>query len=644
MNYIQALKIMIKSVQFASNRNSTIKNNIVIAPPARDRGSITIICGKNHSGKTYITKRIHRSITQRNEDLANNKEESIIHTVDNINVEYSPNIREINAILISRVDKITDSLRSVSAILESSHNNSKYLQQSDYIYRIQIKQALAFFCFDSIDDFNTKKNNQIDKTKWFDPDNLKYRSESLSSADIEKLYLCKRSHVVVKIFEDLTQGKLYFGINHRKTPKYGIIPEFELRLVFNGEIIIPIGGWSEGQKVLFALLLFIYYVKPDILIIDEIENHLHPEYVSTLLDYIKQNIKQTIITTHHPHIIFSKHVDIVNYLEFNKESDDLPEIIDTKSSDRLRTMKLNNVLLEKNYSKLLSTYKLFDAYDNQLLRLSTTSISDLNDLLIEIFTSLFNYDIVSPQLEKKPDLQSQKLYEIFQKKLHEQKLEILEFGAGEGRLLIDIDKVLKTPEKDKIAWSLYEPYDSPRKKLISNLRKHPYKDLINIYSEKPTTCFDFIIIPNVLHELTPCIIAEILTYCSKSLKEKGSIIIVELYPLLKPEKYAVPLNRNEWDRLARKIGFKASSNGIIFKNAIHDAYFTQLFISNTNNEFNQEKIEELITKFWITEVLPERINNYDGHIRFGDIDEIPTSIGNLCTIASINAYQNKIWK
>lgn len=636
---------MITTVQFSSNRNTSERHNIDIAPSALDKGSITIICGKNHSGKSYIVKRIHRSISQRNEQIKENpNKEYYIFPVDNIYTHYDNPNTPINSILIYRIALITDLLKGVSTKIENNHKSRKHLsQKSDNFDRIQIKEALELFCFECVYAYYFKREKIIDKKEWFNTENFESRTELLEGIDENNLYLCNRDNIVVKLFEDITKGKLYFGVNSRNISS-GKIPEFELRLAFNDDIIIPIGGWSEGQKVLFSIILVVYYIKPQVLIFDEIENHLHPEYISTLLDFIKQNVSQTIITTHHPHIIFSRHVDLVNYLEFDKSSNELPAIIEKKRSEKMKSMKLSNKLLDKNYNKLLSTYKLFDNYDNQLLRISSTSISDLNDVLIELFTSLFTYEIISPKKSKSPDLQSQKLYEIFEKKLNEQELEILEYGAGEGRLLIDIDKITKTTQKNKIKWNLYEPFSEPRKKLVSNLEKHNYRDQIQIHSERPNGKFDFIIIPNVLHELTSLVIADILYYCSNSLKQNGSIIIVELYPLLKPEKYAIPLKSNEWTKLGRELGFKATSNGINFKNAMFEAYFVQLFLPTNTNNFQIINFEKIIRKFWASEILQDRVQNYDGHIRFGDIDELPFSLGNLCTMASILANEKKIWK
>ncbi len=633
---------MIKSVQFSSNRNTEIKNNIDVSESNFEEGSITLICGENHSGKTYIIKHINRSIFDRNRKIKENPNNEYFNfSSSNIYVNYTEPKNIISSVYIQRFSLITNHLKSLSMKIKNNHKNRNHFSMSDNYDRIQIKKALEKFCFDCLFEFFQKSNLEIDKEKWIE--NYEYRNFLLKKIESKKLYLSTRNNEVVKLFEKLTKGKLYFGSNIIKTDQ-GEIYEFELRLVFNDNIIIPIGAWSEGQKVVFSLLLIIYYIKPEVLIVDEIENHLHPEYISSILSFIKKHIKQTIITTHHPHIIFSKHVDLVNYLEFEKKSDELPEIITQKRSEKMKSMKLSNKLLNKNYNKLLSTYKLFDNYDNQLLRISSTSISDLNEVLIELFTSLFSYEIITPKKIKKPDLQSQKLYEIFAKKIKDNELEILEYGAGEGRLLIDLDKITKITEKNKFNWHLFEPFDEPREKMKKNLKSFKNKLKIQIHSKRPVKKFDFIIIPNVLHELTSIQIADILHYSVNSLKKEGSIVIVELYPLIKPEKYAVPLNQNEWKKLGRGLGFKTYSNGIKFKNSMFEAYFVQLSISEKFNNSNVKKFEKIIRNFWKSEVLIDRIHNYDGHIRFGDVDELPYSLGNLCTISSIIANNKNIWK
>ena len=52
-----------------------------------------------------------------------------------------------------------------------------------------------------------------------------------------------------------------------------------------------------------------------IVLFDEIENHLHPAYMSLLLSALKERSVQTIVSTHHPHLIFSDHADRVFFLD-----------------------------------------------------------------------------------------------------------------------------------------------------------------------------------------------------------------------------------------------------------------------------------------------------------------------------------------
>lgn len=73
--------------------------------------------------------------------------------------------------------------------------------------------------------------------------------------------------------------------------------------------------WSDGQKSVFYLLLNLYYQNSGVIILDKIENHLHPTYISKILSIIRQSGRQCIVSTHHPHVIFSEYVDQIYYIE-----------------------------------------------------------------------------------------------------------------------------------------------------------------------------------------------------------------------------------------------------------------------------------------------------------------------------------------
>lgn len=92
-----------------------------------------------------------------------------------------------------------------------------------------------------------------------------------------------------------------------------IFPEIDVRplLTEDGRVMIKFleGNFellppntSDGYYKILTVLLAIY-LKPPLLIIDEIENSLHPETLELILDTIKATDIQAIITTHSPVVV-----------------------------------------------------------------------------------------------------------------------------------------------------------------------------------------------------------------------------------------------------------------------------------------------------------------------------------------------------
>jgi predicted ATPase len=68
----------------------------------------------------------------------------------------------------------------------------------------------------------------------------------------------------------------------------------------NFELLPP--NTSDGYYKILTVFMVIY-LKPPLLIIDEIENSLHPETLELILDTIKATDIQAIITTHSPVVV-----------------------------------------------------------------------------------------------------------------------------------------------------------------------------------------------------------------------------------------------------------------------------------------------------------------------------------------------------
>lgn len=639
----------LESVQFSGKRTSIGGNTLEIAQSSGISGSVTIICGRNHSGKSFILKRIHRCILKLNDDIEGNKVPiNYSIQIDGVTCKFSRKINEpISVVMICDVSDITEMMKDVSPIKDSSlkRNIEKPLGKEEFVKTDQFVKITIKNCFEKfrVECFTVYKgfSQPLDYGLLNDEGNNEYRVKILNEIPTEKLFLTPRNNEIVKVFEKLTRGKLYYGVAKRRGKN---LPTFQVYLVFNGDSIIPFSNWSDGQQVLFSILMMLFYERPSILLFDEIENHLHPEYISAAIEFAKLYTIQTIITTHHPHLIFSKHIDSVNFLEVLKSSEheEPEEVIDYNRNIKSKTPIRGNILLNQGYSKLLSTYKLFDSYDTQLLKLSSLVLDNFNEVLADLFISLFNYEVKKEN--ERPDIQSEQLYKILSNKIKQvgdADIEVLEYGTGKGRMLKNISKIATNESIQKIHWYLYEPFKSQRD-FLTNKENLPSLEFIQIPEDLPSSKFDVIFLANVLHELSPNSIADILSYCANHLKKDGFIIIIELFPLLKPEKYSVSLANIEWSNLAMELGFKVNSGLIPIRNAMHEAYFIQLSLASLQS-YQTEDIERNIKKYWNDQVLKNRIGEYDGGQVLTDIEEISKTLRLLTTITSISAYNIGKW-
>jgi len=637
------------TVQFSGKRTSIGINTLEIAKPSGILGAVTIICGRNHSGKSYILKRIHRSILKLNEEIeANNNPINNSIQIDNVTCRFGEIMNEsLSSVLICDVSYITEMMKDVSPIKDSSlkRNIEKPLGKDKFVKTDQYVQIITKNCFEKfrVDCFLEYKyfTQPIDYELFNKEDSNNYRVKILNEIPNDKLFLTPRKNEIVKVFEKLTRGILYYGVTKKRGMNFST---FQVYLVFNGDSVIPYNNWSDGQKVLFSVLIMLYYEKPSVLLFDEIENHLHPEYISAAIEFAKLYTHQTIITTHHPHIIFSKHIDSVNFLEILNRTEQVEpeEVLDYNRHVTTKIPIRGNILLNQGYSKLLSTYKLFDSYDTQLLKLSSLALDNFNEILADLFLSLFKYEVRKEN--NRPDIQSEQLYKILSNKIlqsNSDTIEILEYGTGKGRMLKNISKIATENNIQKTRWYLYEPIKSQRDLLISN-ENLPFSGFFEIPNTLPNSKFDIIFLANVLHELTPNSIAEILSYSTNHLKKDGLIIIIELFPLLKPEKYSVSLASIEWSNLAMELGFKVNSGLIPIKNSMHEAYFVQLSLSSSQS-FQTNDIEQSIRNYWNEQVLKNRIGEYDGGQNLTEVEEISKTLRLLTTIASISAYNIGKW-
>ena len=108
-----------------------------------------------------------------------------------------------------------------------------------------------------------------------------------------------------------------------------LFPDIEVRphITDDGRVMIKI--WEKGLELLppnisdgfykVLTILTAIYLKPSLLIIDEIENSLHPETLELILDTIRKSDVNAIITTHSPVVVDM--VDLSELILIEKDSE-----------------------------------------------------------------------------------------------------------------------------------------------------------------------------------------------------------------------------------------------------------------------------------------------------------------------------------
>ena len=626
-----------------SNRllgDETPQNKIDFETPSDFKPNVVnVICGKNRTGKSYLLNSIYQCLKEHNSDLAHgHKQQKSLLEGRDVRVIISSNDESLDVIYIGDVSELSKPnqiipLKQDSKTTLRGHRSKKNFKVDYNGFR----RHLFDFLKDSISFVLKNNETEFDQQLWDESD--EYREEIAKHFNKDRLYQLSLNDDLVEFFFEVTGGRIYLSYNPRHTGG-----AFDLFLVYSEQATYHWSKWSDGQKIFFICLILIKYHSPEILIFDEIENRLHPEYISKLLEYLKLKIPQSIISTHHPHIIFSKFVDKVWYLDLRENPEDLPFEIRRLEQNSIKSPKRVITNLDKEYQKLLSVYKLFNETDSRLIRLSESTIQGFNDLINKIFNNIFFYEIVAGKPGNQADLQTEELSRHIVSKFSQKgELRIVDVGAGYGRTLFEIDKIKNVQFSSNIEWLLYEPFSNVRDTLktnISPLQEHYRINVVDSLNE--ISRVDFAIFSNVVHEITPDAFADYLAKLPSMLDENGEIIIIDLYPLLLPEKFSVPYKAEELLEMLGNCGWNGKRTKINFKFSKFDAFWITAR-PNKAALTDKSKIQKKIEKYWKDEISKSRCRHYGGRVRLDNIDEIIEIMCELTTIASISSYFHKQW-
>jgi len=569
-------------------------------PMSSELGAINVFCGPNNSGKSHILKALSAIATGK---------------------------QAANAYQGFKIEKY-DSGSDLRIYLSGSHWNTKETIGviSSRYKRIDPNKPADFRNFSLQLFFEQLKRRSISPEEISDNNDL---IESLNKIvdDEFQLIPCYQEHEVIKFIETVLDARLLY----RKAKG-----NIEFVLANSSGLIVPYPGWSDGQKSVFYFILCVEYWRPDVLFSDEIENHLHPLFMSKVLEFIKKRVPQTFIATHHPHIIFSDYVDQAFYIEIEGTKTQ-PIINKYNKLQQQKSPSRNISLLSTSFSKLAATYKLFDVHDRQLLKQAGQLNHDADFSLYQGIFRLFYPDVLPSSSKILPDRQTLDMSSLISS--YNKSIKILDFGSGIGRVVNEFHKISKHRDSQPL-WFCWEPSPDLREKLGKILLKSGLdcKVLDSLDQLKESPC-DVAIVSNVIHELTPEGFSDLLISISQNIKEDGELLISEIHPLLQAEKYAVPYPFSILNELLIELGFTCVCRSFSVRDAQAYCILAKQHVALPEHE----EIVDLIEGYW-KRIKKLCLSSYNTRMSVSDSLDFRGLLMDLNTIASIEAWEAGYWK
>lgn len=482
-------------------------------------GSVIALAGKNGSGKSRILELIEKFSSNLNaENLINNE------------IVYIPNVNANNQIyantaktLQSQVNRVSRSqlLRDATNIIASYREIiTPYIKTIDTNIISTINKNINVVYEELLKEKPLLENN-FDFLAAFS--NLSYFQKISDELNLDRYNILAEGEPISKIeekdsYNKFEKFKFYFEkflgkkiISKAKKIATGEI--FSSDIMVNGSIINP-ALFSPGESILFcyAVLFFLMDINTKnglencILIIDEPENHLHPSAQIQVISTIKEIIKdrgQLWLATH-----------------------SLP-LLSSLDADEIFIVKNDSIVPPNRYNPGNSIIELMESEENSF-RIKEFLISSSDWAYSNFMTQCF----IDPDVHfvaAKDDKQ----VSLFRNLIESQSnLTILDYGAGKGRLAKVFEENAVLNKKIDFYCAL-EPDPAYVKEL----------DNINFIKEKytapeliPDNFFDFVLLFNVLHEISPEEWIPIFKAIKRCLKETGFLIIVEDKFLPKGEK------------------------------------------------------------------------------------------------------------
>lgn len=324
------------------------------------------------------------------------------------------------------------------------------------------------------------------------------------------------------------------------------------------DLLVPFGTLSDGEvNVLFLLYEVLSHSSgstPTLILIDELENHLHPELQSSFTRVLYESIPPHVMvlaTTHSPQILGAAPADSRILMVHSTARDE-------------RGRLFPNQLLTVD-SRVPVSRMLFDMYGAGSAALAASLLSETQRIsTAEVVPYAYQclFEPSAKSATRPSDPQRAWLSGYMHALSQEKELHILDIGAGSGREVGSLRQDLASDPMRAVVFDLVEP-NRERQKLLREMSASAHMVSIRaIYDSidcvPDDASYDMIFAHNVIHELPTRDFLTLLShYCRQSQDSMLSILEQAVLPTGETGYFLFHLQAMV--RLLKEIGFSVLS-------------------------------------------------------------------------------------
>lgn len=587
---------------------------------------IVLVAGKNGSGKSRLLAEIKTNlISKHTTSQLKQLENDLLNEEENLSTLSSAIYSRKATINLIPEKKLINELSKLEEALKKNKENILINKKIIETHQDEIETDKIYDNYEAIDFVPKQLNldNPESKTKENINIIVQDKRKGISNSQIKTLVLIqdiidkwfRATHQIIETDNAFNEKAMK---NYEKLKKYikifldtdlGFNQEDGSAEIFGFKLAQSDQLLSAGQKVLLQLCMAIYEQENDlekaVIFMDEPENHLHPkallDVINKLADIITEG--QIWIATHSINLLSNFEPKNIWYMEDGKiqHAGKIPEkVLKGLLGDQGNILKLENFI----------------------------------SLPSQMATNNFAFECLFEPLQVETGIDDPQIGQIIDaiKSKHNgsEKVKILDFGAGKGRLLSTIDEIGKIKNIQTIDWLEYYAYDLPsdNKQQCLNILNDIYENGGNRYFDSKSmfrdnteeNSFDMIVLSNVFHEIDPIYWndefgeSSLINY---ALKENGILLIIEDQLIPVGEKAYkngfLVFDKEQFKKLFNIPDYdvKEERNG-----RLKAHYIEKKYLSNMSNESKKEAIKslEIRAKEKVTEIRSQEASYENGKL------------------------------